>query len=98
MHITYKSKKLEKICTNAQEATKAYGNRMAELIDQRIGEISSADTVEMMIQFHIGRCHPLKGDRKEQYAVDLVHPHRLVFERKGKEIQIANIVEIVDYH
>lgn len=81
-----------------QEATKAYGNRMAELIDQRIGEISSADTVEMMILFHIGRCHPLKGDRKEQYAVDLVHPHRLVFERKGKEIQIANIVEIVDYH
>ena len=98
MHITYKSKKIEKICTNVQEATKAYGNRMAELIDQRIGEISSTDTVEMMIQFHIGRCHPLKGDRKEQYAVDLVHPHRLVFERKGKEIQIANIVEIVDYH
>lgn len=84
MHITYKSKKLEKICTNAQEATKAYGNRMAELIDQRIGEIYSSDTVEMMIQFHIGRCHQLKGDRKEQYAVDLVHPHRLVFEKKRR--------------
>ncbi len=40
----------------------------------------------------------LKGNRKEQYAVDLVHPYRLVFEKKGNEIQIANIMEIVDYH
>lgn len=71
---------------------------MAELIQQRIDEISAADSVEQMIQFHIGRCHPLKGDRKDQYAVDLVHPQRLVFEKKGSQIKIANIMEIVDYH
>ena len=58
----------------------------------------AADTVEMMIQFHIGRCHPLTQNRKGQYAVDLVHPYRLVFEKNGDEIQIANILEIVDYH
>lgn len=28
----------------------------------------------------------------------LVHPYRLVFEKNGEEIQIANIIEIVDYH
>lgn len=71
---------------------------MAEKIDMRIGEISAADTVEMMIQFHIGRCHPLRQNRKGQYAVDLVHPYRLVFEKHGNKIQIANIFEIVDYH
>ena len=71
---------------------------MAEKIHQRIDEISAADTVEMMIRFHIGRCHRLKGNRKNQYAVDLVHPYRLVFEKHGNEIQIANITEIVDYH
>ena len=63
-----------------------------------IDEIGAADTVEMMIQFHIGRCHPLTQNRKGQYAVDLVHPYRLVFEKNGDEIQIANILEIVDYH
>ena len=52
----------------------------------------------MMVQFKIGRCHLLKGDRKNQYAVDLIHPYRLVFEKKGNEIQIAFILEIVDYH
>ena len=56
------------------------------------------NTNEMMIQFHIGRCHPLTQNRKGQYAVDLVHPYRLVFEKNGDEIQIANILEIVDYH
>ncbi len=51
-----------------------------------------------MIQFHVGRCHQLKGNRKKQYAVDLVHPQRLVFEKKDEEIRIVNVLEIVDYH
>lgn len=71
---------------------------MAEKIHMRIDQISAADTVEMMIQFHIGRCHALTQNRKGQYAVDLVHPYRLVFEKIGNEIQIVNVLEIVDYH
>ena len=98
MEITYKNNKIRKICTDIKVAEKTYGAQMAEKIDMRIGEISAADTVEMMIQFHIGRCHPLTQNRKGQYAMDLVHPYRLVFEKNGNEIQIANILEIVDYH
>ena len=98
MNITYKTKKIERICTNAKTAEKLYGTMMAEKIHQRVDEISAADQVETMIQFHIGRCHSLKQDRKGQYAVDLVHPYRLVFEKIGQQVQIANILEIVDYH
>ena len=98
MEITYKNNKIRKICTDIKVAEKTYGAQMAEKIDMRIGEISAADTVEMMIQFSIGRCHPLTQNRKGQYAMDLVHPYRLVFEKNGNEIQIANILEIVDYH
>ncbi len=98
MQIGYRTHKLEKVCTIAHEAEKQYGREMSEKIQQRIDEISAALNVEMMVQFRIGRCHPLKGDRKNQYAVDLVHPYRLVFEKKGNEIQIAFIMEIVDYH
>ena len=98
MEITYKNKKIEKICTDAKTAEKTYGTKMAEKIHQRIDEIHASDTVEMMITYHIGRCHPLSLDRKGQYAVDLVHPYRLVFEKKGQNIQIAKILEIVDYH
>lgn len=98
MEITYKNKKIERVCTNAKTAERTYGREMADKIHQRIAEIEAADSVEMMIQFHIGRCHPLAQNRKGQYAVDLVHPYRLVFEKNGDEIQIANILEIVDYH
>lgn len=98
MDITYKNRKIEKVCTDAKTAERTYGKGMAEKIHQRIGEITAADTVEMMIQFHIGRCHLLSQNRKGQYAVDLVHPYRLVFEKNSDEIQIVNVLEIVDYH
>lgn len=98
MQITYKTKKIEKVCTNAKAAEKAYGVEMAGKIHQRIGEMIAADTVEMLIQFRIGRCHPLAQNRKGQYAVDLVQPYRLVFEKHGNEIQIVHVLEIVDYH
>ncbi|WP_304263945.1 type II toxin-antitoxin system RelE/ParE family toxin [Kallipyga massiliensis] len=98
MVITYKYKKIEKICTDAKLAEKAYGTNMARKIHQRIDEITAADSVEMMIEYRIGRCHLLTQNRKGQYAVDLVHPYRLVFEKINEEIQIAHILEIVDYH
>lgn len=98
MDITYKNRKIEKVCTDAKTAEKTYGREMADKIHQRIDEITAADTVEIMIQFHIGRCHPLSQNRKGQYAVDLVHPYRLIFEKSGNDIQIAKIMEIVDYH
>ena len=98
MDITYRNRKVEKICTDAKTAERTYDREMADKIHQRIDEIDAADTVEMMVQFHIGRCHPLTQNRRGQYAMDLVHPYRLVFEKNGDEIQIANILEIVDYH
>lgn len=98
MQITYKNNKIKKVCTEAKVAERIHGREMADKIHQRIDEIGAADSVEMMVQFHIGRCHPLTQNRKGQYAVDLVQPYRLVFEKKGDEVQIANILEVVDYH
>lgn len=98
MEIRYKNKKIEKICTEVKTAEKAYGREMAEKIHQRIDEMTASETVEMMILFHIGRCHALSQNRKGQFAVDLVHPYRLIFKMDDNEIQIAKILEIVDYH
>lgn len=98
MDVRYKNKKLEKVCTDASAAEKKYGREMAGKIQQRIDEIRASESVEQMIQFHVGRCHPLHQNRQNQYAVDLVHPMRLVFEKQGVGVQIANIIEIIDYH
>ena len=88
MKITYKTKTIEKVCTDVRTAERKHGSKMAEKIGQRLDEIRAADTVETMVRFRIGRCHPLTGDRNGQFAVDLVHPYRLVFEKNGEEIQI----------
>ena len=89
---------MRKVCTDAREARKLYGEIMARKIHQRIDELTAADSVEMMIQCHIGRCHRLIGDREGQYALDLDHPYRLIFTQIGNEIQIVEVQEIVDYH
>lgn len=54
MDITYKNKKIEKVCTDARTAERTYGREMADKIHQRIDEMDAADTVEMMIQYRIG--------------------------------------------
>ena len=92
MDITYKNRKIERICTNAKVADREYGSQMSAKIHMRIDEIRAVDTVEEMIQFRIGRCHALKGNRKGQYAVDLEHPYRLDFTKHGNEIEIAHIL------
>ena len=86
------------MCTDASAAEKKYGREMAGKIQQRIDEICASESVEQMIQFHVGRCHPLHQNRQNQHAVDLVHQMLLVFEKQGVEVQIANIIEIIDYH
>lgn len=98
MIVEYRTNSLEKVCTKANVAVRQYGQEMAVRLHQRIKQIKAADTVEMLVQYRIGRCHPLHGDRDRQYAMDLVHPYRLVFTKHGDEIQIARIEEIVDYH
>lgn len=98
MQVEYKNSKIAEVCTDISKAEKRHGKEMAEKIHLRIKQISAATSVEMLLQYKIGRCHQLKGKRKTQYAMDLVHPYRLVFEKKGNEIQIAYIKEIVDYH
>lgn len=98
MEIEYQNRSIEKVCTNASVAEKKYGSEMAEKIQMRIDQINASPSIEYLIQYHIGRCHPLHHNRKNQFAMDLVHPMRLVFEKRGTDIQIACIMEIVDYH
>ncbi len=98
MEIEYKNRQICRICEDMAAAQKKHGLRMAEKINQRIGEIRAADSVEQMIKFGIGDCHPLHQDRRGQYAVSLVQPYRLIFEQKDSKIQIVTINEIVNYH
>lgn len=71
---------------------------MARLIHQRVDEIQAADSIEMLVQYSIGRCHQLEGNRKGEYAMDLVHPYRLIFEQNKTDVKLVRIINIEDYH
>ena len=98
LEIKYKSNNLERVCTNYSMARRKYGERMAKLIHQRVDELQYADSIEMLVQFSIGRCHSLEGDRTGEYAMDLVHPYRLIFEKNKTDIHVVRINNIEDYH
>jgi len=94
--VDYRTNKLRRICEDAEIATKELGNEMAEKIDQRIGELKAINSLETLLQFKVGGCHKLQGKRKEQLAMYLVHPQRLVFQKIDD--QTVQVLEIVDYH
>ncbi|NLC83705.1 MAG: plasmid maintenance system killer protein [Ruminococcaceae bacterium] len=94
----YKSKNLERVCTILAEAKKQHGMRMANLIHQRVEQIQAASSIEELVKFSIGRCHPLKENRKGEFAMDLVHPYRLVFVQVKDQVEVVRIIMIEDYH
>lgn len=110
MELSYTTKKVASLCTEPKEALKQLGKDCATKLQLRIAQLSDAKNLGKL-QPPLARCHPLVGDRKGQYAMDLKHPKRLVFEpnweklqiKKGEPIDLESItaiviIEIVDYH
>ena len=91
MLIQYRTSELETECTDARVASRKYGDEMARRLQLRILQLRNATDLRSLLQLHIGRCHALKGDRKGQYAMDLVHPMRLIFIIVEGQVQIASI-------
>ena len=77
----------------------------------RMAVLQEAETLDQVPVIPPERRHQLRGDRAGQYAVDLVHPYRLVFTpcddpvpRKPDggidttRVTAITILEVTDYH
>lgn len=111
MDISFRTRKLEKTFNALVGLQKAYGAQMAKAITKRMAVLKNAHHLGLVPTTKPERRHQLSGDRDEQFAVDLVHPHRLVFEpnhdplpRKDDEgidleqVTAIKILEVIDYH
>lgn len=111
MEIVFRTGKLAKAFNSASTLQRAYGDRMARVIRNRLAVLKNARTLSRVPTGKPERCHLLRGDRKGRYAVDLVHPYRLVFEPSHEpvprdadggidtgQVTAITIVAIVDYH
>ncbi|MDO9037704.1 MAG: type II toxin-antitoxin system RelE/ParE family toxin [Lutibacter sp.] len=110
MDITFANNKLKKIANDDRLAEKKLGKREAQLFKQRLDDLTAAQTLED-VRHLPGNYHELVKNRKGQWACNLVHPYRLIFEphvnpiptnKDGQylwiEIKGIEIIEIEDYH
>jgi plasmid maintenance system killer protein len=110
VEISYKSKKLEMQLTDPREMVKSFG-QMARKVNQRLKELTDADTLAIMRTIPAARCHELTGDRKGELAVDVSGNYRMVFKPNHNpnpkkndgglnwdEVTKIQINEIEDYH
>jgi plasmid maintenance system killer protein len=105
MEITFKSKKLQKICSSEKSLVIAYGQNCARKISSRLDDLQASPTLEAF-KVLPGRCHELIGDRKGLLSLDVEHPLRLIFEPANENVKMrehggldwssVSAVEIID--
>jgi proteic killer suppression protein len=86
MEITFKNKKLLKVCNSEKELVKVYGKNCARKISLRLDDLQAVTNLEVFKTLP-GRCHELKGNRKGQLSLDLEQPLRLIFEPSNEEVK-----------
>lgn len=91
VYIEFKDRKLRKNCNDFDLAKREWGEKIARKLIQRLNEIYAAENLENLNCLPPTRCHPLKGDRAGQFAVDLVHPFRLIFTPVKTELRHEDV-------
>jgi proteic killer suppression protein len=81
---------MQKACNSERESVRAWGSLNARKLRQRLAELQATESLEGMRKLPAARCHPLKGDRVGQFAVNLAHPYRLVFEPANNPVPKKN--------
>jgi proteic killer suppression protein len=80
VEIFFASHKLEKASNREREGDRMWGPESARKVRRRLAELAAADSLAVVAKYPPARLHPLKGNRKGQFAVDVKHPFRLIFE------------------
>ena len=111
MEIRFSTRRLERVFGSEREIRRVYGDAMAQVIRRRIALLVMADSLTEVPPLPPARRHSLSGTRRGQYAIDLAHPYRLIFEPNHNPIPLREdggvdtdrvtsitILEVVNYH
>ncbi len=111
MTIDFKTSRLQKLFNSKKALVREYGQKDAKRIALRMAVLAAATNLSAVPTSKPERCHPLKGNRQGEFAVDLIQPRRLVFcpnhdpiprkEDGGIDlfrVTAVIILEVEDYH
>ena len=111
MELSLRNRKLAQVFSSERTLRREYGARAARTIMIRLAVLLDAETLSEVPATPPDRMRQLIGNRDEQFAVNLVHPYRMVFEpdheplpRKEdggidlERVTAITILEVIDYH
>jgi proteic killer suppression protein len=98
LRVKFRSNKLEKCYLHERQAVRELGSQVARKYIQRVKMIQAIGNLDDLMALPGLRCHPLKGDRKGQYAVKLTGFSRLIFTIEGDGLNIAMIEEVSKHY
>jgi proteic killer suppression protein len=111
MELQFKSRKLEKVCLSERDSVRTWGAKRARVVRRRLAQLAAAESLAVVSSLPPARLHPLVGDRDGHFAVDVMHPFRLVFEPYHEDvprladggvdrakITAIRILDVEDYH
>lgn len=98
LEIQFRTNSLRKRYQFSNLAFKAYGVQIGRKYIQRINIIKQAKNIEELKSIRTLRCHPLKGDRKGEWAIKLTGFYRLLFTLLGEKLEIVRIEEVSKHY
>ena len=111
MDIAFQARRLERTFNSETGLQTVYGNRMARTIQSRLAVLEAAGTLSEAGDRPALRLHQLTGGLRGSFAIDLVHPYRLILRPNHSPVPLKDdggidiaqvtaitIMEVVDYH
>lgn len=98
MEVRFKTKKLERCYLESKQAIREFGNDIGRLYILRINIVKNTKSIDDLVKLPRLHCHPLKGARKGQWAVNLNRFYRLIFTLEGESLEVARIEEVSKHY
>jgi proteic killer suppression protein len=98
VQVAFRNNKLEKCYTNHKLAARTWGDVVGRKYVLRVNVIKAARDMDALYAIPELKCHPLKGDRKGQFAVSLTGFWRLIFTVQEQQLEVVTIEEVSKHY
>ena len=97
MEIRFRSRRLERAYRTADRAAREWGPEVGRRYVQRIEALRAAERLDDLFAIRALDLHPLRGDRRGQYAIRLTGVLRLIVS-VDRDRRLITVEEVTDYH
>ena len=98
MEVRFGNNRLRRCFEQEGQAIRRWGTDVGPRYVERVNFILGLEVWDNLFAFRFLHCHPLRHDRKGQFAVMLTGRWRLIVEPVEESVRALRIVEVDDYH